>query len=97
MPKPTAINGRVATQADVDAGTCVFLIPDQRSTPYSFGRELPLAAVVALEDDPNIGPKGTPVTIVQAEVGDTGDILLGVLFGEDGEALCLLDDVEVLP
>jgi hypothetical protein len=98
MSKPTAINGRVATQADVDTGNCVFFMPDQRSTPFSFDRELPISAVVILEDDAqNFAPKGTVVTIVQAELGDTGDVLLGVLYGDDQQALCLLSDVEVVP
>ena len=44
MSNVRALNGRVATRADADAGEVIFYIPEGRSTPYEFGRDLPLRA-----------------------------------------------------
>jgi len=94
MTNRIALNGRVATQADVDAGTVIFYIPDGRSTPYDFGRALPLKARIAGEET-EAYPVGTEVEILQAEVGDTGDVLIGFMVGQD-EGIGMLHEFELL-
>jgi hypothetical protein len=92
---PIALNNRAATPEDAKAGTVIFHIPDGRSTPYSFGRELPITAVIARdlgEDSPSVG---TRVEVLQAEQGDTGDVLVGFVLG-DQEFVGMLDDIQVL-
>ena len=69
MSKRRALNGRAATQADQDAEEVVFYIPDGRSVPYRFERELPLRA--RLVDSESGFPIATEFGILQAEVGDT--------------------------
>jgi hypothetical protein len=89
-----AINHRVATPEDADAGIAIFHIADGRSTPYSFGQELPMKAVIA---NPNLGdafpPFGTVVEILQAEQGDTGEIVVGFILGEQ-EFVGMLEDIK---
>jgi len=95
MPKHLGISGRVATQADVDANDCMFFVPDGRSVPYSFGVDLPLAAIVTkLDDGDGFPPPWTEVSIVQAELVDEEDVLLGILYGEE-EGVCSLADIEL--
>ncbi len=91
------LNGRVATKDDADAGRVVFYIPDARSVPYRFEHDLPLLAKVTTPDE-RVGfpPSGSLVTIVQAEQGDNGEILLGLMYGECEEGLCQLGEVEVI-
>ena len=62
MSNARALNGRAATQADVNAGTVVFYIPDGRSTPYQFGRDLPLRARLLGPEEQSGFPDGTVVT-----------------------------------
>jgi hypothetical protein len=90
------LNSRVATQAEADARSVVFYIPEGRSVPYSFGRDLPLQAKVVIHDEANGYPFGSMVTVVQAEQGDNGEIVLGLMFGEDQEGICMLSDVEII-
>lgn len=87
MSKHRALNGRVATQADQDAGEVIFYIPDGRSVPYRFERELPILA--RLVGETTGFPIGTEIEILQAETGDTGDVLIGFMVGED-EGICQL-------
>jgi hypothetical protein len=94
MANRIALNGRVATQADVDAGAVIFYIPDGRSVPYQFGRDLPLKARIVGEES-ECFPKGTEIEIFQAEVGDTGDVLIGFLAGED-EGVCMLHEIGLI-
>jgi len=91
MSKRRALNGRVATQADQDAEEVIFYIPDGRSVLYRFQRELPLRA--RLVGETSGFPVGTEIEILQAETGDTGDVLIGFMVGED-EGICLLHEVE---
>jgi hypothetical protein len=35
------------------------------------------------------------VEILQAEIGDTGDVLIGFLVGED-EGICMLKEIELI-
>jgi hypothetical protein len=93
MSKPRALNGRVATQADQDAKDVIFYIPDGRSVPYRFERDLPLRA--RLVGTGTGFPVGTEIEILQAETGDTGDVLIGFIVGED-EGLCQLHEIELI-
>ena len=93
MSKRCALNGRVATQADQDAEKVIFYIPGDRSVPYRFERDLPLRAhLVGTETG---FPVGTEVEILQAEIGDTGDVLIGFIVGED-EGICMLKEIELI-
>jgi hypothetical protein len=92
---PIALNNRIGTSEDVDAGRCVFQIPDGRSVPYSFGRELPITAVIARDLGEGSPPVGTHVEVLQAEQGDTGDVLVGFVLG-DQEFVGMLDDIRVI-
>lgn len=90
------IEGRVATQDDVDRGVCVFFIPEERSVPYSLGRGLPIAARIVRPNDGSDFPAfGTEVQIVQAEIVDGNEILIGFLTDE-AEGVCMLEDVALL-
>jgi hypothetical protein len=93
MANRIALNGRVATEADVDAGTVIFYIADGRSIPYRFERDLPIRARIV--SDESGYPAGTEIEILQAEVGDTGDILIGFLVGED-EGVGMLHEFELI-
>jgi hypothetical protein len=96
MSKRQILNGRVATKEDFEAGNVIFYIHDSHSVPYSFGRELPLAARIVKPDlGDGFPPPGTPVTIVQAEITDDKHVTLGVIFGDDDEGICDLEDVQL--
>jgi len=89
------IQGRVATEADFHSGAAVFYIPEGRSAPYSFGRDL-LNRAKIVKSDGNEWPVGTPVSVVQAEVSDGQHVTLGILHGDE-QAVCALEDVKLLP
>ncbi|RXH56870.1 hypothetical protein [Granulicella sibirica] len=90
------IEGRVATQADVDSRKCVFFIPDHRSLRYALGHALPVAAKITRPNDGSSFPAhGTLVQIVQAEIVDKYEILLGFVTDEM-EGVCTLEDAEIL-
>lgn len=95
MSKRRALNGRVATQADQDAEEVIFYIPDGRSVPYRFERDLPLRARLVGTKETTGFPIGTEIEILQAEVGDSGDVLIGFVVGED-EGICLLQEIELV-
>ena len=95
MPKRRAMNGRVATQADQDAEEVIFYIPNGRSVPYRFERDLPLRARLVGTEETTRFPIGTEIEILQAEIGDTGDVLIGFIVGED-EGICLLHEIELI-
>jgi hypothetical protein len=95
MGKLKMLNGRAATEADSEAGSVVFYIPHSRSTPYRFDHELPLIAKV-VNPEGGVAPPGSLVTIVQAERGDNGEVLLGLMFGDGEEGVCMLEEVEVI-
>jgi hypothetical protein len=95
MAWPKVLNGRVATEADVEQGNVVFQIPEAHSTPYSFDQELPLTAKVIRRESEFL-PPGSLVTIVQAERGDNGEVVLGLMLDDGGEAVCMLAKVEVV-
>ena len=95
MPKSRALNGRVATQADQEAEEVIFYIPNGRSVPYRFERDLPLRARLVGTEKTTRFPIGTEIEILQAEIGDTGDVLIGFIVGED-EGICLLQEIELI-
>jgi hypothetical protein len=95
MAKPRALNGRTATQRDVDAGQVIFYVPDGRSTPYRFGHDLPLPARLINSDETTGFAAGTVIEVLQAEVGDTGDVLIGFVTGTE-EGICMLHEIELL-
>ena len=90
-----------ATEDDCNAGRAVFFIPDNRSTVYDLGKPLPVQA--RLRQDLEIGsaeqqdviPAGTQVEIIQCEIGDNGEILVGFQY-EGGVGICMLNDIEII-
>jgi hypothetical protein len=95
MSKRRALNGRVATQADQDAKEVIFYIPDGRSVPYRFERDLPLRARLVGTEETTGFPIATEIEILQAEIGDTGDVLIGFMVGEE-EGICMLQEIELI-
>jgi len=96
MPDLKVLNGRVATEADAEDRSVVFYIRDSRSTPYSFAHPLPLRARLRSPEESGIESSGNEVVIVQAERGDNGQILIGLQYGENEEAVCTLEELEIL-
>lgn len=97
MPSiPKVLNGRAATAADAEDNKIVFYIPDSRSIPYSFGQDLPLRARLVDPERSGIAAPGDEIVVVQAERGDTGDVLIGFLYGDEQEGVCQLDEIEIL-
>jgi hypothetical protein len=99
-----------ATEEDAKAGRAIFYIPGGRSVVYDLGRPLPLAARIKHNMDlgtagkqhitlsrrkPDIILAGTIVEIVQCEIGDTGDILVGFRYA-GGDGICMLDELEII-
>ena len=95
MSKLRALNGRAATKADQDAEEVIFYVPDGRSVPYQFGRDLPLSARLISSEEATGFPVGTEIEILQAEIGDTGDVLVGFIAGEE-EGICQLNEIELI-
>lgn len=95
MSQRIALNGRAATQADQDAETVIFYIPDGRSVPYRFKRDLPLRARLLGTEETTGFRVGTEIEILQAELGDTGDVLIGFIAGEE-EGVCMLHEIELV-
>ena len=95
MSDRRALNGRAATKADSEAGSVIFYIEDERSVPYSFGRDLPLRARLVGSEEQTGFPADTVIEVLQAEVGDTGDVLIGFMAG-DNEGICQLNEIELI-
>jgi hypothetical protein len=95
MSMRRALNGRVATKADQDAEEVIFYIEDGRSVPYQFGRDLPLSARLISPEEATGFPVGTVIEVLQAETGDTGDVLIGFIAGEE-EGICQLNEIELI-
>jgi hypothetical protein len=89
-----------ATEEDCKAGRAVFYIPDNRSKVYDLGRPLPLAARYRQDTDISTAkeqgsiPAGTVVDIIQCEIGDNGEILVGFRYA-GGEGLCMLNELDI--
>jgi hypothetical protein len=99
-------NGQIAmttpaTEEDCKAGRAIFYIPDNRSKVYDLGRALPLPARYRQDTDTStakeqgIIPAGTAVEIIQCEIGDNGEILVGFRY-HGGEGICMLNELEIV-
>ena len=82
------VSGRVATEADVKAGTAVFFVQgDSQAAPMN----LPQCAMQTLGDGATV-----PVVVIQAEIGPSG-VILGIRHLSGGNGICLAQEVELLP
>lgn len=84
-----------ATAEDVERGNAVFHVPDSRSKVYELGFSLPAQAVAVNNIDVGEGEKiaaGMEVTVIQAEIVDDRDVLLGFSY-EGGNGVCSADEV----
>jgi hypothetical protein len=83
-----------ATEEDCHAGRAIFYIPDNRSTVYDLGRPLPLSARYRQDTVIGTGQEvisaGTMVAVMQCEIGDNGEILVGFLYA-GGEGILLAE------
>jgi hypothetical protein len=90
-----------ATEEDCRAGRAIFYIPDNRSKVYDLGRPLPLSAryrqdtETSTAKEQGIIPAGTVVHIIQCEIGDNGEILVGFRYN-GGEGICMLHELEII-
>jgi hypothetical protein len=90
-----------ATEDDCHAGRAVFFIPDNRSTVYDLGAPLPLIARLKQDTETSsaeqqeVIPAGTQIEIIQCEIGDNGEILVGYRY-DGGEGLCMLSEIEMM-
>ena len=83
-----AVEGRTATDRDVNEGRAVFAVGGEPVT----GIALPACAIVQEEE---IG-EATPVIVVQAERLEDGTVAIGYRFLDGGTGIASLDDVEFL-
>jgi hypothetical protein len=100
---PHQFHGRMtmqgATERDFKDGTAIFYVKDGRSTRYDLGHSLPAAGIVrkAMQfSDGKTISAGTPVTIVQAEITDDRDVLIGFRYGKE-QGICKLSEVTLSP
>jgi hypothetical protein len=90
-----------ATEEDCKAGRAIFYIPDNRSKVYDLGRPLPLTARYRQDTDTSTAkdqgviPAGTVVEIIQCEIGDNGENLVGFRY-TGGEGLCMLNELDII-
>src|SRR5258708_31239553 len=90
-----------ATEEDCKAGRAIFYVPDNRSKIHDLGRPLPLQARIKQDTEVGTGleqgiiPAGTPVAIIQCEIGDNGEIVVGFRY-DGGEGICMLNELEIL-
>ncbi len=82
-----AIEGRAATELDVNAGRAVFAVDGE---PVAI--DLPACAIVREE---GVG-EPTPVIVIQAERLDDGTVAVGFRFLDGGTGIADLEDVEFL-
>ena len=82
-----AVEGRAATELDVNAGRAVFAIGGE---PVEI--DLPSCAVVSEE---HVG-EPTPVIVIQVERLDDGTVAVGYRFLDGGTGIADLEDVEFL-
>ena len=87
---------RPATEADVQNGKAVFCIPDGRSQVYDLGVSIPAPAKLAKEMELGEGETalkaGTSILVVQAEIVDGKDVLVGFRVGES-QFVCSLEEI----
>lgn len=84
-----AIRGRSATEADIKAGVAVFCIPSG-SKPHPIS--LPICGVHRDEQSGSV----TAVIVIQAEVGDDGEVFIGARPIAGGNMVCTLREVELV-
>ena len=90
-----------ALEEDCKAGRAIFFVPGNRSTIYDLGRPLPLQA--RIKQDTEVGTSqeqeiilaGTLVEIIQCEIGDNGEIVVGFCY-DGSEGICMLNELEIL-
>ena len=82
-----AVQGRSATDADVNAGRAVFAVGGE---PVEL--DLPSCAIVTEEE---VG-EPTPVIVIQAERLEDGTVAVGFRFLEGGTGIASLDEIELL-
>lgn len=90
---------RVATERDVEERIAAFWIPENRSCSYDFGVTLPTSG--CLRVDLNLGrgevlAAGTLVEVIQAEIVDQRDVLIGFVLGAM-QGVCALEEIEISP
>jgi hypothetical protein len=85
--KTPFVEGRAATDHDVEAGRAVFAVDGE---PVEL--DLPSCAIVREE---GIG-EPTPVVIIQAERVEDGTVMVGFRLIDGGSGIAPLDDVELL-
>jgi hypothetical protein len=82
-----AVEGRAATDQDVDDGRAIFAVDGE---PVEI--DLPACAIVREE---GVG-EPTPVIVVQAERIEDGTVAIGYRLLDGGSGIATLDDVEFL-
>ena len=99
--KPVEEMKKPATEQDCKAGVAIFYVPDNRSKVHDLGRPLPLPAryrqdtEIGTADQMKIIAAGTPVEIIQCEIGDNGEIIAGIRY-YDGVGICMLNELEII-
>jgi hypothetical protein len=96
MPDLKVLNGRVPTEADAETEALSSTFPIHAALPIFFDHPLPLRARLRSPEVSGIEPPGNEVVIVQAEIGDNGEIVIGLQYCEDEEAVCTLEELEIL-
>lgn len=92
MPNET----KAATEADVRDGAAIFYVADSRSKPFDLGVALPVDAV-PLQDagEGQPVPAGTRIQIIQAEIPDDSQVLLGFTYANNGQGICTLEEIAI--
>jgi len=84
-----------ATEADVRSGKAVFRVPESQSHVFDLGAALPLVLTLGQDLDLGAGqllPAGTEIKIVQAELVDDKDVIVGFTYLHGG-GVCTLQDL----
>lgn len=89
-----------ATETDLESGRAVFCVSDNRSRVYELGIQLP-ALAKTIEDmstgtEHSILPAGTVITVIQVEIVDEKDILVGFRVRNES-GVCMLNQIELKP
>lgn len=85
------LQGRLATQADVEAGRAVFYLDADAARCRPAELALPACAVQTLDDG-----RQRPVIVIQAEVL-ADETIVGVRYLDGGSGVCFAAEVELLP
>ena len=82
------VRGRPATEEDVREGRAVFYVP---TGSVAANQQLPFCALQKLEDG-----ELTAVVAIQAELSDTGEMIVGVRYVDGGNGICTLPELVML-